>query len=91
MGLYQTKKDWILEKTHSQYAVRALDWFFDHPIFRTSDFVASVDIPKPTANRIIRVVREEGLLLEIRPGSGRRAAILAFRELLNIAEGRPVF
>lgn len=91
LELYQTKKEWITEKTHSQYAVRALDWFFSRPIFKTSDFVASADIPKPTANRIVRVVRDNGLLSELRPGSGRRAAILVFPELLNIAEGRSVF
>lgn len=91
LNLYQSKKDWIAEQTHSQYAVRALDWFFNRPIFKTSDFVASVDIPRGTANRIVRVVRDAGLLSELRPGSGRRPAILVFPELLNIAEGRSVF
>ena len=91
LHLYQEKKNWIAEKTRSQYAIRALDWFFDRPVFKTSDFVASVDIPKPTANRIVRLVRDEGLLREIRPGKGRRSAILAFSELLNIAEGRKIF
>jgi len=91
LDLYQTKKDWILEKTHSQYAVRALDWFFSNPIFKTSFFVASVDIPKPTAERIVRVARDEGLLRQLRPSGGRRSAILVFSELLNIAEGRSVF
>ncbi len=91
LDLYQSKKDWITENTRSQYAVRALDWFFNRPIFKTSDFVTSVDIPKPTANRIVRVARDQGLLLELRPGRGRRSALLAFPELLNIAEGQPVF
>jgi Fic family protein len=91
LKLYQSKKDWIAEQTHSQYAVRALDWFFNRPIFKTSDFVASAGIPKPTANRIVRVVREAKLLRELRPASGRRAALLIFPELLNIAEGRTVF
>jgi len=64
---------------------------FARPIFRTSDFVATVDIPRPTANKILRVVRDGGLLQEMRPSSGRRAAVLAFGELLNIAEGRDAF
>ncbi len=91
LALYQSRKDWVVEQTHSQYAVRALDWFFSRPIFRTSDFVASAGIPAPTANRLLRVVRDNGLLRELRAGRGRRAAILAFTELLNIAEGRSVF
>jgi hypothetical protein len=57
----------------------------------SSDFIASVEIPAPTAGRILRVVREEGLLAELRPASGRRAAVLAFPELLNLAEGTEAF
>lgn len=91
LDLYQLKKDWILEKTHSQYAVRALDWFFGRPIFNTSDLVATASIPAPTARRIVRVARDEGLLNEVRSSSGRRSAILAFSELLSIVEGRSVF
>lgn len=91
LGLYQQKKDWFVELTHSQYAIRALDWFFSRPIFKTPDFVASADIPKPTANRIVRLAKENGLLRELVPGSGRRPAVLAFSELLNIADGRETF
>lgn len=91
LTLYNERKEWIAELTHSQYAVRALDWFFTKPIFKTPDFVETSGIPKPTANRIVREVKEAGVLIEVRPGSGRRAAVLAFRELLNIAEGQEVF
>ena len=91
LKLYREKKHWIMEKTRSQYAVRALDWFFNRPIFRTSDFVQTSDIPRPTANRIVAIAKEGGLLRELRPGRGRRAAVLAFPELLNIAEGEAVF
>jgi Fic family protein len=91
LDLYQEKKSWIAEVTHSQYAVRALDWFFDRPVFKTTDFAESAGIPRPTAMRILRVARDEGLLREVRPASGRRPAMLAFTELLNVAEGRKAF
>ena len=91
LELYRTKKDWIAELTHSHHAVRALDWFFSRPIFKASDFVAGAEIPKPTASRILRLARDRGLLIELRASSGRRPAILAFPELLNIAEGKGVF
>lgn len=91
LALYRERKDWIVGVTRSQYAVRGLDWIFARPIFKTSDFVGSADIPRPTANRILREVRNNGLLREVRPASGRRAAILAFPELLNIVEGREAF
>lgn len=90
-ALYRDRKNWIAQATRSQYGVRALDWMFARPIFKTSDFVETADIPRPTASRILRLVRDEGLLTELQPASGRRAAILAFAELLNIAEGRSVF
>ena len=90
-ALYNARKDWIVQVTHSQYGVRALDWFFSRPIFKTTDFLASVDIPKPTATRILRVVRDEGFLRDLRPASGRRPAVLTFPELLNISEGRVAF
>ena len=91
LSLYSERKVWISNLTRSQYAVRALDWFFTKPIFKTPDFVKTSGIPKPTANRIVREVKEAGLLVELRPGSGRRAAVLAFRELLNLAEGEDAF
>lgn len=53
-------------------------------------FTERSEIPKPTANRILAVLREDGLLHTIREGVGRRPGIHAFRELLNVAEGRLV-
>lgn len=91
LSLYRDRKDWIATATRSQYAVKALDWIFARPIFSSSDFVDNVQIPKPTANRIIRVLRQEGLLKDLRPASGRRPAILAFAQLLNITEGAEAF
>lgn len=91
LDLYGRRKEWITDATHSQHAIRALDWFFDRPVFKTSDFVRSAHIPMPTANRIVRLAKEGGLLRVLRAASGRRAAILAFPELLNIVEGRSVF
>ncbi len=91
LDLYNERREWIVEETHSRYSGRALDWIFSNPIFRTSDFADKVDIGKPTANRILRVLRDNGLLTVFRHPSGRRPAILAFSELLNIAEGQDVF
>jgi Fic family protein len=87
LELYREQKDWIAVSTRSQYAVKALDWIFARPIFSSSDFVNHVQIPKPTANRILRVLRNDGMLKELRPASGRRPSILAFSLLLSIAEG----
>jgi hypothetical protein len=86
--LHQDRRDWVVEITHSQYAVRALDWIFQRPIFQTPDFIASAQIPPPTARKIIRDLRANGLLRELVPASGRAPATFVFSELLDIAEGR---
>ncbi len=54
----------------------------------STDFVASSGIPKPTARRCLRVLREKEILKVLVAASGRRAAILGYPDLLNIAEGR---
>jgi DNA-binding IclR family transcriptional regulator len=71
--------------------MRALDWIFARPIFKSTAFIDGSDIPKPTASRILRVLRDEDFLVEVREASGRRPAILACRRLLNIAEGKDAF
>ena len=91
LRLHEEKRDWVVEATHSQYAVRALDWIFQRPIFQTPDFIASAQIPAPTARTIIRALRENGMLRELLPAGGRTPAVYAFSELLNIAEGRTAF
>ncbi|MCB1753493.1 MAG: Fic family protein [Gammaproteobacteria bacterium] len=91
LELYNRMKGEIQSLTHSQYAIFALDWIFERPIFRSSDFTASPSIPKPTATRILGVLKEAGVLKELRSGSGRRAAVLQYPELLNLAEGHDAF
>ena len=91
LDLYEDMKDRVAKMTRSQYATRALDWIFERPIFRSTDFMAAADIPRPSAQRILGVLREGGILRVIVPGSGRRATVLVFPALLNIAEGQEVF
>ena len=91
LDLYNQMKVRFVELTHSQYAIHALDWTFERPIFKASDFVRSGTIPRPTAQRILNLLKKEGILKELQPGSGSRSAILAYPELLNIAEGHEAF
>ena len=91
LDLYNRMKTHFAELTHSQYAIFALDWVFERPIFKSSDFLRAGAIPKPTAQRILNLLKKEGILRELTPGSGSRAATLAYPELLNIAEGYDAF
>jgi len=90
LGLYENLKRRMPDLTRSQYAIRALDWIFEHPIFSASDFVKSAGIPTPTAQRFLGVLQKGHILRVVAPSSGRRAAILALPALLNIAEGREI-
>jgi Fic family protein len=89
LDLYRRRKEWIVTRTHSQYAIRALDFLFHAPIFNSSDFIEQLKIPAPTARRILgRLTGRAGVLKTLRKGIGRHPAIYAFAELLNISEGR---
>jgi Fic family protein len=90
LNLYNDMKNRVREITHSQYTPAILDALFDRPVFQTLDFANRSQVSKPTVTTSIRKLREAGILVEIRPASGRRAAILAFPELLNLAEGKKV-
>ena len=90
LALYDEMKGRVADVTRSRYAIRALDWIFEHPIFNSSAFVASSGIPDSTARRLMVALRKNGILWGIRAGSGRRGAILMFRRLLNVTEGRDV-
>lgn len=90
LALYEHMKRRITELTHSQHAIQVLDALFDRPIFQPNDFVLRSGIHKPSALSFLRKLREAGILHPIREQSGRRSSILAFRDLLNCAEGRDV-
>ncbi len=91
MALYEDMKRRVTELTHSQYSIKVLDALFDRPIFQSSDFIQRSQIPKHTAAPILQKLREAGILHPLREASGRPPAVMAFRELLNCAEGRDVF
>jgi Fic family protein len=90
MALYEEMKQQVAELTRSQYAIQVLDALFDRPIFQSSDFIQRSHIPKDSAAPILRKLREAKILHPLREASGRRPAVLAFRDLLNRAEGRDV-
>jgi len=108
LALYEEKKDWMVQATHSQYAIAALDYFFSYPVFSSSHFVSESSdpapprsfkmggsqlvvfegrIPAPTARRVLKLCHKHGLLKKIRGARGRRPAVFAFPELLDIVEG----
>jgi Fic family protein len=84
--LYDRMKKEIPETTKSHYATSAIDALFNQPVFKSSDFIQNSGIPKESAMRIIKKLKEKGVLKELRPSRGRRGALLMFEELILIAE-----
>jgi Fic family protein len=92
LSLYENKKRQIVDLTRSQYAIYTLDFIFSRPIFNSRDFTGmGEEIPATTSKRILNVLLESKVLKIIRESSGRKPAIYAFPELINIAEGKAVF
>lgn len=90
LALYERVKADIIDVTHSQYGVRALDFIFRQPMFRSAQFVAGSEIPRPTAQRFIALLRDAGLLHTLRARRGRRGGVYVFTELIEVVEGRSV-
>ena len=91
LDLYNQLKTYVADLTRSQHAIRAVNFIFGNPIFTAPQFAQFSTIPRPTAARILGLLREKSLLVTLRPGKGRRSGVYAFRDLLNIAEGEEVF
>lgn len=91
MTLYEASKSRVIELTHSQHAIRALDFVFNQPLFNSRSFREGSGIPEATCRRILQLFSGDGILKVLREGAGRRPAVYGFVELLNIAEGREVF
>lgn len=91
LKLYERLKAEMVELSHSQHSIRAVDFIFQRPIFSAPLFTKYSKIPKPSAARILGILRKNKLLGTLQEGKGRRPGIYAFRDLLNIAEGKEVF
>ena len=91
LELYEAMKGRVAEVTRSRYAIHILDWIFERPIFNSGSFTAKAEVPDRTARRLVAAFGDDGILQVMRPGDGRRGAILVFPDLLDIAEGRDVF
>ncbi len=86
LALYESMKREVPKAIRSQYAIQAIDALFDHPIFHSTDFIVRSGIPKDSAIRILNALKKSEHVRDLRPGRGRRAAIMIFPKLMNITE-----
>ena len=87
LGLYDEMKRTVPEVTRSKYAIAAIDALFKAPVFSSAEFYEQAAIPRRAAERILQQLREQGIVVVLEEGGGRRAATYAFPRLLAITEG----
>ena len=91
LTLYDEAQERFVEATRTKYSGEVPDWLFKRLVFQTTDAVKRSGISGPSARRILRVLRKNGLLRELRKAGGSRPAMMAFGDLLNVMEGRAPF
>ena len=90
LALYDDMKGRVQTATHSQFTPAILDALFDRLIFRSSDFTERSGVPAGTAKTSLKQLRDVGILTVLQESRGRQPAVLAFTELVNLAEGRQI-
>ncbi len=88
LELYDRMKLRVSEATRSRYAIHALDWIFQNPVFSSKLFADGSEIPGPTARRVLNALVDREVLSVFRVSGGRRPAIFIFQDVLDVAEGR---
>ena len=81
LRLYGAMKGRVIRPVHSQYAI------FARPIFGAIEPVTAEGAPKPAAQRIIKIPRENGIPAAASGERGSLAAVRAIPGLPDLAEG----
>jgi len=76
----------VARLTRSQFSIQTLDEIFNRPVFKTTDFPQRSKIQRASAMRILNSLRNNNILVPLRTGRGRQAAVLMFKELMDIVE-----
>ncbi len=91
LDLYDASTTRVQELSHSQYTPQAVEFLFKRPIFQTTAFINDAGIPPRTARLFLTQLADGTVIRVLNEARGRRAAVMCFPELLNIAEGRKAF
>jgi len=87
LRLYNQMKVRLTEISNSPNVIKILDALFCMPIFRSSDFVELSGLNIQTTHRIVKKLKDEGILRTIKEPAGRSPEIFLFSELHNLLEG----
>lgn len=86
-SLYENTRAALLAKSGSAHADAAVRCLFYGAIFPGNVFTRMGGLTEATARRLLKLMKDEGIVMEMNPSRGSRPAILVFPELLKITEG----
>jgi Fic family protein len=86
ISLYEEKKKEISDLLHSDQSIFILDMLFDTPVFRANELHKRLGIQRQRAAQYIRVLKNAGVIKELRPSRGRTPALLSFEHLWEITD-----
>lgn len=86
IALYEEKKKEISDLLHSDQSIFILDMLFDTPVFRANELHKRLGIQRQRAAQYIRILKQAGIIYELRPSSGRTPALLSFEHLWKITD-----
>lgn len=84
--LYETTKCEIADLLHSDQAIHVVDLIFDRPVFKATEVHERLGIQRQRAAAYIRTLKESEIVSELRPASGRQAAIYSFDALWEVTD-----
>jgi len=88
MALYNKMKRTVADATRSRFAIQALDFLFDRPIFNGSFFAAKSQIPRASAAIVLNKLLRAGIINRLEEPKGRSPAVYVFPSLLEIVQGQ---
>ena len=84
--LYQTTLEFLMKTVRTDNAATVAPHLFRMAIFSASVFTKEAGLNQSTAKRVVRSLKEAGVIVEILPHRGSSPAVLAFPELLKIVD-----
>ena len=86
LALYNRLKEEVARLTRSPHVILALDALFTSPIVSPAEFSRLSGIPRRSSFRLLDVLKQAGILVELRPAHGSKATVLGLKELLDVVE-----
>lgn len=83
-NLYEEMKILFTDALSSKWSIVTLDFMFANPVFRSNKFYKETNIPQQTANKILKKLVENNLLMTKEEPSGSKGALYSFEKLMQI-------